>query len=81
MHLVLQSEEGYFLRFAADEIPEKKKAAVGVRAMRLSDTDCMAAAWLFAKGTEQTITYREKEVALQKLRLAGRDQKGTKIRV
>ena len=81
MHLVLQSEEGYFLRFAADEIPEKKKAAVGVRAMRLSDTDCLAAAWLFAKGTEQTITYREKEVALQKLRLAGRDQKGTKIRV
>ena len=81
MQLALQSEEGYFLRFSADEIPEKKKAAVGVRAMKLSDTDCLTGAWLFAKGTEQIITYKEKEVALQKLKPAGRDQKGTKIRV
>ena len=81
MQLVLQSEEGYFLRFGADEIPEKKKAAVGVRAMKLSDTDCLTGAWLFTKGTEQVITYKEKEVALQKLKPAGRDQKGTKIRV
>lgn len=81
MQLVLQSEEGYFLRFNADEIPEKKKAAVGVRAMKLSDTDSLAEAYLFVKGTEQVITYKEKEIALQKLKLAGRDQKGTKIRV
>ncbi|MDE6897187.1 MAG: DNA topoisomerase, partial [Lachnospiraceae bacterium] len=81
MQLALQSEEGYFLRFGADEIPEKKKAAVGVRAMKLSDTDSLTGAWLFAKGTEQVITYKEKEIALQKLKLSGRDQKGTKIRV
>ena len=81
MQLALQSEEGYFLRFSADEIPEKKKAAVGVRAMKLSDTDSLTGAWLFAKGTEQVITYKEKEIALQKLKLSGRDQKGTKIRV
>ncbi len=81
MQLALQSEEGYFLRFSADEIPEKKKAAVGVRAMKLSDTDSLTGAWLFAKGTEQVISYKEKEIALQKLKLSGRDQKGTKIRV
>ena len=49
--------------------------------MKLSDTDCLTGAWLFAKGTEQVITYKEKEIALQKLKLSGRDQKGTKIRV
>ncbi|HBN55287.1 MAG TPA: DNA topoisomerase, partial [Lachnospiraceae bacterium] len=41
MQIVLWSEGGYFLRFEADEIPMKKKAAVGVRLMRLSDTDCL----------------------------------------
>lgn len=49
--------------------------------MKLSDTDSLTGAWLFAKGTEQVITYKEKEIALQKLKLSGRDQKGTKIRV
>ncbi len=81
MQLVLQSEEGYFLKFSTDEIPEKKKAAVGVRSMKLSDTDSLAGAYLFTKGSDRSITYKEKEVALQKLKLAGRDQKGTKIRV
>ncbi len=81
MQLVLRSGDGYFLRFAAEEIPEKKKAAVGVRAMKLSDTDSLEEAYLFEKGTELCIIYKEKEVALQKLKLAGRDQKGTKIRV
>lgn len=81
MQLVLQSEDGYFLRFSADEIPEKKKAAVGVRAMKLSDTDRLTGVHMFEKGTEQFIQYKEKEVALHKLKLAARDQKGTKIRV
>lgn len=81
MQLVLQSEEGYFLKFSTDEIPEKKKAAVGVRSMKLSDADSLTGAYLFTKGSDRSITYKEKEVALQKLKLTGRDQKGTKIRV
>lgn len=81
MQLVLQSEEGYFLRFSAEEIPEKKKAAVGVRAMKLSETDSLTGAYLFEKGAEQYLTYKDKEVALHKLKPASRDQKGTKIRV
>ncbi len=81
MQLVLRSAEGYFLRFGTEEIPEKKKAAVGVRAIKLSDTDILEEAYLFAKGTERSISYKEKEVALHKLKSAGRDQKGAKIRV
>ncbi len=81
MQIVLWSEGGYFLRFEADEIPMKKKAAVGVRLMRLSDTDCLEGVFLFEKGSETTLLYKEKEVAIQKLKPAGRDQKGTKIRI
>ena len=33
-NLVLQTRNGYFLRFPAADVPEKKKAAVGVRGIR-----------------------------------------------
>lgn len=38
-NIVLQTKGGFFLRFAVDEIPEKKKGAIGVRGMKLSDGD------------------------------------------
>ncbi len=79
--VVLQSADGYFLRFRAEEIPEKKKAAVGVRAMKLGGNDRIEAVYLLSGKEEQTIFYKEKEVSLQKLKVASRDQKGTKIRV
>lgn len=81
MQAVLQSKEGYFLRFAVDEIPEKKKAAVGVRAMKLGAKDSLENVYLMESRTERSITYKEKEVELHKLKLAGRDQKGTRIRI
>ena len=79
--LVLQSAEGCFLRFSIEEIPEKKKAAIGVRAMKLSAKDHLEEVYALADGEERNIIYKEKEVALQKLKNGSRDQKGTKIRV
>ena len=79
--LVLQSAEGCFLRFPIEEIPEKKKAAIGVRAMKLSAKDHLEEVYALADGEERNIIYKEKEVALQKLKNGSRDQKGTKIRV
>ena len=79
--LVLQSAEGFFLRFPVEEIPEKKKAAIGVRAMKLSAKDHLEEVYALADGEERNIFYKEKEVALQKLKNGSRDQKGTKIRV
>lgn len=81
MQLILQSENGYFLRFSVEEIPEKKKAALGVRAMKLQEKDALEAAYLFPKGEKMTIIYKEKEIEMTRLRLSTRDQKGTKIRV
>jgi DNA gyrase subunit A len=78
---VLQSAEGYFLRFAVSEIPEKKKAAIGVRAMKLGTKDYLEAVYLVGTGADQPIIYKEKEIPLQRLKLAGRDQKGTKLRL
>ena len=79
--VVLWSESGYFLKLLTEEIPEKKKAAVGVRVMKLQTKEHIEGACLFAKGEKGSICYKEKNVELQRLRLTGRDQKGTKLRV
>jgi DNA gyrase subunit A len=81
MQIVLQSAEGYFLRFAVSDIPEKKKAAIGVRAMKLGAKDSLEAVYLVGTDADQPIIYKEKEIPLQRLKLAGRDQKGTKLRL
>ena len=44
---VLQTKNGYFLRFHASEVPEKKKAAVGVRGIRLQKKDELENVYLF----------------------------------
>ena len=78
--VVLQSKDGYFLRFLVSEIPEKKKGAVGVRGMRLGDGDLLEAIHLYHAGTEQTIEFRGKKLVLNKLKAGSRDTKGTKVR-
>ncbi len=79
-YLVLQSQEGYFLRFLLEEVPEKKKAALGVRGMKLSESDCLEAAYLLANRMEFSVSYKEKELVLNKIKLGKRDGKGVKIR-
>ncbi len=78
--IVLQSKEGYFLRFPISEVPEKKKGAVGVRGMRLGSNDHLEAAYIYQTGKEQIITYKEKQLILNKLKSGSRDTKGVKIR-
>lgn len=67
-NIVLQTKGGYFLRFPADDIPEKKKGAVGVRGIKLQKKDELENVYLFEEGTEQKIVYGEKEVTLNRLR-------------
>lgn len=78
--LVLQSREGYFLRFSVSEVPGKKKGAAGVRGMRLGEGDHLEAVYLYQTGKEQTITYKEKQLVLNKLKSGSRDTKGVKVR-
>ena len=79
-NIILQSKDGYFLRFAISEIPEKKKAAVGVRAMKLAEGDGIEAVY-FTKNTDDTaIPYKTRTLVLNQIKPAKRDTKGTKIR-
>ena len=80
-HLVIQTKDGYFLKFLKEEIPEKKKNALGVRAIRMGEKDLAEHAYMLENRTEYEIDYKNKKVILNKLKLAKRDTKGTKIRV
>ena len=78
--IVLQSKDGFFLRFPAEEVSEKKKGAVGVRGIKLRKNDEVEHAYLFEEGTEVKVKYKEKEVTLNRLKGAKRDGTGTKTR-
>lgn len=80
-YLVLQSKDGYFLRFLKEEVPEKKKAAVGVRAMKMADTDYLENAYLVESRMEYSVEYKGKQMILNKVKLGKRDTKGTKVRI
>ena len=61
--------------------PEKKKAALGVRAMKMGDRDYLEHAYLLESRMEYQIEYKEKQMVLNKIKLGKRDTKGTKVRV
>jgi DNA gyrase subunit A len=77
--LVLQTSADMFLRFAMDEIPEMKKSSRGVRGIKLGERDVLEAVYFVNQ--QQMITYKGKDVWLNKLKIAKRDTKGTKVRL
>ena len=79
-HVVLQTKDGYFLRFSAQEVAEKKKAAVGIRGIKLRKSDELEQIYLFYEGTEHKISYGDRELTLNRLKVAKRDGTGTKAR-
>ncbi len=76
--VVLQTENGYFLRFMLEEVPEKKKGAVGVRGMKVDDKDNVDEVYLMPEDADVSIQYKDKEISLKKLKLSKRDAKGQK---
>ena len=79
-NIVLQSREGFFLRFSVEEIPEKKKAAVGVRGMKLGEKDRIEAVYYTQNAVETSIDYKSKKLILNNIKLGRRDSKGIKVR-
>ncbi len=79
-NVVLQSADGFFLRFPIEEIPEKKKGAIGVRGMKLGDADCLEAVYYTQNAVESVIKYKNKNLVLNNLKPGKRDSKGTKVR-
>ncbi|HBA69114.1 MAG TPA: DNA topoisomerase [Lachnospiraceae bacterium] len=78
--IVLQTAGGYFLRFAIEEIPEKKKGAVGVRGMKLGSKDYIEEVYYMQNMTAQSVEYKGKTMELNKLKIGKRDTKGMKPR-
>ncbi len=77
--LVLQSNDGYFLRFSMSEVSQKKKGALGVRGMKLGKEDSVHRIYIPGEDGD-SIMYKEKELLFSKIKLMGRDNKGTKVR-
>ena len=80
-NIVLRTRDGVFLKFQLDEIPLKKKGAVGVRGMKLNGTDEVTDVYLLTNGVEKSIEINGKTLELNRLKAARRDTKGTKVRI
>ena len=80
LEVVLQSKGGYFLKFPAGEVPEKKKGAIGVRGMKFKKKDELMHVYLIGEGSETKAPYGDKEIDLGRLKAAKRDGTGTKPR-
>ncbi len=80
-NIVMQSKDGYFLRFPVEEISEMKKAAVGTKGMKLGEQDYLEAVYYTQNTIGQTIEYKGKKIELNKLKLGSRAAKGVKVRV
>lgn len=79
-YLVMQSEQGYFLRFPLGEISQKKKNALGIRGMSLKEDDCVKQIYMTDASAGEHIIYKEKELYFQKIKLMSRDTRGVKVR-
>ena len=77
--LVMESEKSVFLRISTETVPEKKKMALGVRGMRLSEKDALTAIhYLGADDTDMQYGGKDGTVALNRLHICNRDTKGVK---
>lgn len=80
-NIVIQTNKGIFLRFLSEEVPQKRRGAIGVRGIKLGKDDFIEEIYKFDENTSIQISYKDKEISLNRLKIAGRDTKGTKARV
>ena len=76
--MVMQTKKNMFLRIAVSDIPQKRKAAVGVRGIKLSDKDILTNIYVLDDTQSNVILVNEKEVHLNRLHIGNRDTKGVK---
>ncbi|MCI5855964.1 MAG: DNA topoisomerase 4 subunit A [Agathobacter sp.] len=76
--IVMRSKKDMFLRVACEQIPEKKKSAVGVRGMKLDAGDELSNIYYLQDGDNENVEVKGKEIALNRLHIGNRDTKGVK---
>ncbi len=79
-YVVLQTEFDVFLKFETDEIPVKKKGAVGVRAIKLTGNDRVSNVYYIGEEDDTMVEVGNRQILLSRLKAARRDTKGSKLR-
>ena len=74
----MYSDKNYFLRFEASQVPEKKKAALGVRGMKIKGKEEITGYKVLRPNMSKKIKTDKGEVNLERLHITSRDQRGTK---
>ena len=77
-NIVLRTQEGFFLKYSLEEIPEQKKTARGVRGIKLSAKDEVEDAWILNPNVPNTITFHDREIDLNHFKSTARGGKGTR---
>lgn len=77
-NIVLRTQEGFFLKYSLEEIPEQKKTARGVRGIRLSAKDEVEDAWILNPNVPNTIIFHDREIDLNHFKSTARGGKGTR---
>ncbi|MCQ2535713.1 MAG: DNA topoisomerase 4 subunit A [Lachnospiraceae bacterium] len=76
--LIMESSDRNFLRIVCAEIPEKKKAAAGVRGIKLSSGASCQAMYVLGSGEDKVVSVKGQDIHLNRLHIGNRDTKGTK---
>ena len=77
-NIVLRTQEGFFLKYSLEEIPEQKKTARGVRGIKLSSKDEVEDAWILNPNVPNTIAFHDREIDLNHFKSTARGGKGTR---
>ncbi len=78
--VILQTKGGVFLKFLLSDVPAKKKAAIGVKGIKLTKDDMISEVYVMEAQQISSIMYKKKKLEFNKLKLSKRDTKGSKIR-
>ena len=76
--VVIQTKDDYFLRMEITDVPEKKKAALGVRGIKLANDDEVVDVHILDGEEDKSVKVKGNEVVLNRLRVGKRDTKGVK---
>ncbi len=76
--VVMRTGRDFFLRIELSAVSEQKKAAVGVRGMKLDTEDTLVNVYLLAQGEKEEIEVKGKIFDISRIRIGNRDTKGTK---
>lgn len=79
-YVVIRTKFDVFLKFELDEIPVKKKGAIGVRAIKLTGSDYIDSVYYINDSDDQIVTVGNRDILLSRLKTAKRDTKGSKLR-